>query len=72
VALTLLRKKLGFRTLLDVIPLDPALVRGSHGRITDAPEDGPLFITSDADRLPPDKEVHALLVKEIVLNHLFG
>ena len=26
-----LQKKLGFRTLFDVIPLDPRLVRGSHG-----------------------------------------
>jgi predicted AlkP superfamily pyrophosphatase or phosphodiesterase len=31
-ATKLLRKKLGFRTLFDVIPLDPSLVRGSHGR----------------------------------------
>ncbi len=27
----LLRKKLGFRMLMDVIPLDPSLVKGSHG-----------------------------------------
>ncbi len=27
----LLQKKLGFRTLFDVVPLDPDLVRGSHG-----------------------------------------
>ena len=27
----LAQKKLGFRTLFDVIPLDPGLVRGSHG-----------------------------------------
>jgi predicted AlkP superfamily pyrophosphatase or phosphodiesterase len=72
VGLTLLRKKLGFRTLMDVIPLDPGLVRGSHGRITDGVDEGPLFITSDPDRLGPDQEVHALLVKEILLAHLFG
>jgi predicted AlkP superfamily pyrophosphatase or phosphodiesterase len=72
VALTLLKRKLGFRSLLDVIPLDASLVKGSHGRITDSPEDGPLFITGDADKLPPDQEVHALLVKEILLAHLFG
>lgn len=29
----LLIRKLGFRTLLDVIPLDASLVRGSHGRV---------------------------------------
>ena len=27
----LLQKKLGFRTLFDVVPLDAGLVRGSHG-----------------------------------------
>src|SRR5262249_43041976 len=27
----LIQKKLGFRMLMDVIPLDPTLVRGSHG-----------------------------------------
>jgi hypothetical protein len=31
VAAKLLRKMLGFRMLMDVIPLDPSLVRGSHG-----------------------------------------
>ncbi len=31
VAAKLLRRKLGFRGLLDVIPLDASLVRGSHG-----------------------------------------
>lgn len=36
IASFLLRKKLGFRGLLDVIPLDATLIKGSHGRI---PED---------------------------------
>jgi len=36
VAIKLLKKKVGFRTLLDIIPLDATLVKGSHGRI---PED---------------------------------
>ena len=31
VAAKLLRKKLGFRVLMDVISLDPSLVKGSHG-----------------------------------------
>ncbi len=38
VAAFLLRKKLGFRALLPVIPLDASLVGGSHGR-DDVPED---------------------------------
>ena len=37
VAWTLLKRKLGFRSLLDVIGLDASLVKGSHGRITDDP-----------------------------------
>jgi predicted AlkP superfamily pyrophosphatase or phosphodiesterase len=31
IAAKLLKKKLGFRGLMDVIPLDPSLVKGSHG-----------------------------------------
>ena len=40
----LLRKKLGFRTLFDVVSLDPTLVRGSHGRPADRDEDRPILI----------------------------
>jgi predicted AlkP superfamily pyrophosphatase or phosphodiesterase len=44
----LAKRKLGFRTLLDVIPLDASLVRGSHGRPGPAGDDGPLVILSGA------------------------
>jgi predicted AlkP superfamily pyrophosphatase or phosphodiesterase len=71
VARKLAARKLGFRTLLDVIPLDASLVRGSHGRLTDRPEDGPLFMTSEPELLP-DGEVPATSVKELVLKHVFG
>ncbi len=40
----LLRKKLGFRMLMDVIPLDATLVRGSHGARPKDPKDQPVFI----------------------------
>ncbi len=40
----LLRKKLGFRYLMDVIPLDATLIKGSHGRIGTAPEYHPVLI----------------------------
>ena len=50
---TLLRKKLGFRTLMNVIPLDATLVKGSHGRIP-AIGDYPLFIAQNSPgKLPP-------------------
>jgi hypothetical protein len=39
----LLRKNLGFRTLLDVIPLDAGLVKGSHGRRAPDRAGRPLF-----------------------------
>ena len=32
--------------LMDVIPLDTSLVKGSHGRLADTPEHGPLLISS--------------------------
>jgi predicted AlkP superfamily pyrophosphatase or phosphodiesterase len=40
----LLKKKLGFRMLMDVIPLDATLVRGSHGLRPKDPKDHPVFI----------------------------
>jgi len=66
----LLKRKLGFRTLLDVIPLDDGLVKGSHGRPTDDPAAGPVFITSDAGHLPAGA-VADTDVKGLLLKHLF-
>ncbi|HZT79144.1 MAG TPA: nucleotide pyrophosphatase/phosphodiesterase family protein [Gemmataceae bacterium] len=40
----LLQKKLGFRTLFDVVPVDPTLVRGSHGLPAAEAGDRPLLI----------------------------
>jgi predicted AlkP superfamily pyrophosphatase or phosphodiesterase len=42
------RKKLGFRYTMNVVPLDPSPVRGSHGRLPDDPDDGPVLLCSDA------------------------
>jgi predicted AlkP superfamily pyrophosphatase or phosphodiesterase len=70
VARKLAARKLGFRTLLDVIPLDTSLVKGSHGRITDRTEDGPVFMTS-APELLPDGDVDATRVKDLILAHVF-
>ena len=46
VARRLLQKALGMRYLMDVIPLDATLVKGSHGRLPDDPLDGPVFLCS--------------------------
>ncbi|MEE6283277.1 alkaline phosphatase family protein [Georgenia sunbinii] len=43
----LLRKKLGMRYMMDVVPLDPSPLRGSHGRLPDTPADGPVLLCSD-------------------------
>jgi predicted AlkP superfamily pyrophosphatase or phosphodiesterase len=66
----LLKRKLGFRTLMDLIPLDATLVKGSHGRITTRPEDGPMLITSQPELLP-DREIGAIDIKLLVLDHVF-
>jgi len=65
----LVRKKLGFRTLMDVIPLDASLVKGSHGRIPDDPAKGPLLLTRQADLLE-DGELAATGVHDLILRHL--
>jgi predicted AlkP superfamily pyrophosphatase or phosphodiesterase len=68
----LARRKLGFRALMDVISLkDTALVKGSHGRLTDDPRHGPLVISSRSDLLPAGA-VEATAFKQLVLDHLFG
>lgn len=42
-AFKLLKKKLGFRMLMDLIPLDATLVKGSHGRLPEEQADWPVF-----------------------------
>jgi predicted AlkP superfamily pyrophosphatase or phosphodiesterase len=66
----LARRALGFATLMDIIPLDATLVRGSHGRVTDNAADGPVFISSE-DHIVPDGPVAATAVKEFILSHAF-
>ena len=67
---TLLKKQLGFRYLMDVIPLDASVVKGSHGRPTDAPGAGPLFITQRADLLEAATSIDAADVCGLILRHL--
>ena len=51
IAWRLLQKKLGFRMLMDVIPLDAMLVKGSHGRLPADKKDWPVFITQQPEVL---------------------
>jgi predicted AlkP superfamily pyrophosphatase or phosphodiesterase len=72
VAWRLFKRKLGSRCLMDVISLkDTQLVKGSHGRLTDDPEDGPIVISSRPELLP-EGHVAATGFKQLVLDHVFG
>jgi predicted AlkP superfamily pyrophosphatase or phosphodiesterase len=66
---TLLKKALGFRYLLDVIPLDASLVQGSHGRHDNQPVDSPLFLTAQQSLLT-DTTIKATQVHNLILRHL--
>ncbi len=72
----LIQKKLGFRMLMDVIPTHGDLVKGSHGRLADSPDSGPLVMSSQ----PFDAKTKATLdegalpmtqIFHLILNH-FG
>jgi len=70
IAWTLAKKLLGMRYLMEVIPLDATLVKGSHGRHVDDPEEGPLFMTSET-RLLDNGSLKATDIHDLLLDHLF-
>ena len=66
--LRLIQKKLGFRTLFDVVPLDPGLVRGSHGLRAAQADDQPIVIGAGAAPEPrelPMTAVHGLVLRAL-------
>jgi len=69
IAATLARKALGFRYLMEVIPLDATLVRGSHGRVTTSLEDGPVMITPRP--VTAEDSIDSTAVRDVILSHLF-
>jgi predicted AlkP superfamily pyrophosphatase or phosphodiesterase len=67
----LLKKAAGFRTLMDVISSeDTELVKGSHGRVSDDPRQGPVFVTERGELLGAG-DVQATDVAELLLRHVF-
>src|SRR5579872_4036531 len=66
----LAKRAVGMRTLMDVIPLDPSLVKGSHGRLTDNAAEGAVLISSAADLLPAGS-IAATEVKDLIHRHVF-
>ncbi len=65
----LIKKKLGFRTLLNVIPLDATLVKGSHGRLTEEVEHRPVLISKQKE-LVIRGNIEPVEVSNIILSHL--
>jgi predicted AlkP superfamily pyrophosphatase or phosphodiesterase len=65
----LVQKKLGFRTLFDVVPLDAGLVKGSHGVPAARAEDRPILIGDGPEPTQegsiPMPDVHALLMRAL-------
>lgn len=71
VAWRLMKRALGFRALMDVIPLDATLVRGSHGR-ADTPADRNPIVMSSQPQLLPEHTIPATHIKQLMLDHVFG
>jgi hypothetical protein len=69
-ATALARRKLGARYRMSVIPLDPVPVSGSHGRMPDDPQDGPMLLCSDP--AAGTDHIAATEVKALLLNPGLG
>ncbi len=65
----LLKRAAGLRSLLDVIPLDATLVRGSHGRQTGWDEEGPVLISRQKDLITSSR-LASVDVHDHILRHL--
>jgi hypothetical protein len=67
IAWRLLQKKLGCRMLMDVIPLDASLVKGSHGCRPVSRDDWPVVIVPEADWLQGEvlksTDIHDLIIR---------
>lgn len=70
IASRLVRRKLGMRTLMDVIGLDASIVKGSHGRPADDAAHGPLVMIDQPNALP-EGALAAEHFKQFMLNLMF-
>lgn len=66
-AYKLLRKKLALRYVMDVIPLDATLIKGSHGRVGADKKDYPILITTNP---LAQKTIPAVNVYDVIWKHL--
>jgi hypothetical protein len=65
IAKFLLKKKIGLRGLLEVIPLDAGLVKGSHGRDHVPPNERPVLL-GIREPVVSAKEVHAAIIRCLI------
>jgi len=66
-AYKLMRKKAGLRYVMDVIPLDATLIKGSHGRINTPTSFHPVLIT---DQALAKRELVSTGIHEVIWQHL--
>jgi len=69
IARRLVQKRLGFRMLMDVVPLDASLVKGSHGRRPDSEQEFPLLITSRSDLISQPR-LDSIQVCDLLRKHI--
>jgi hypothetical protein len=63
----LLRKKTGLRYVMDVIPLDASLIKGSHGSLATEPDYYPVLISANA---PDTESISATDVYDVIWDSL--
>jgi predicted AlkP superfamily pyrophosphatase or phosphodiesterase len=60
------KKKLGLRTLMDVIPLDATLVKGTHGRVDNPPQLQPVMLGGGrGGEVLPCSAVHDVILEAL-------
>ncbi len=72
IARRLLARRLGFRNLFDVIPLDPSPIAGSHGHVPSDPSLWPVAIGGAAVPPPADGAEDLRAVHGVILRALSG
>ncbi|MDX2196453.1 MAG: alkaline phosphatase family protein [Cytophagales bacterium] len=65
----LIQKKLGFRMLMDIIPLDATLIKGSHGAIPHTKDEWPVCICAGN---ASDEIIEPTQIYEIIKNSLLN
>lgn len=71
-AWTLLKKILGFRYYMDVIPLSPELVKGSHGTPALTADESALIISEVQSLKPASAIIPMTGVRDLILSHVLS